>query len=159
MFKCMSMYKRSENILEIQEGRLTRTQSEACSYHNMNEEMLSFTMLIRRFDHLLFMVAIGRMTHFWLLLFLQERSLRMCLVQLMGIITWPVWTWKAKRIRVEVGLDSEKSSFSVGKVTKKSSSSEIAMAKKRIRVGSHCYFFQPISRISRICWIDQDRVD
>lgn len=47
MFKCMSMYKRSENILEIQEGRLTRTQSEACSYHNMNEEMLSFTMLIR----------------------------------------------------------------------------------------------------------------
>ncbi|XP_059099729.1 uncharacterized protein LOC131893644 [Tigriopus californicus] len=47
MFKCMSLYKRSENILEIQEGRLTRTLPEACTYHNMNEEMLSFTMLIR----------------------------------------------------------------------------------------------------------------
>ena len=48
MFKCLSLYKRSDNILELQEGRITQYEDEVCSAFNMDEERLPFTTLLSK---------------------------------------------------------------------------------------------------------------
>lgn len=46
MFKCLSIYKRTDDIVEIQEGRPTQYESDACSPYNMDETVLPFTTLL-----------------------------------------------------------------------------------------------------------------
>ena len=53
MYKCMSIYKRSEDILEIQEGRLQQKISptdDVCSAFNMDEDRMPFTTLLSKYE-------------------------------------------------------------------------------------------------------------
>ena len=53
MFKCMSIYKRSDDVLEVQEGRLQHKLSQTddvCSAFNMDEERMPFTTLLSEYN-------------------------------------------------------------------------------------------------------------
>ena len=47
MFKCMRIFKRTENILEIQEGSPTNFRLAACSPQNFDEKLMIYTTLIK----------------------------------------------------------------------------------------------------------------
>ena len=44
----MAIYKRSEDIIEIQEGKLATEERSACMLHFMNEQFMSFTMILSK---------------------------------------------------------------------------------------------------------------
>lgn len=46
-FKCMTIYRRNEDIIEIQEGKLANDERSACMLHFMNEMFMSYTMLLK----------------------------------------------------------------------------------------------------------------
>ena len=47
MFKCMRIFKRTENILELQEGSPTNYQAAACSPQNFDEKLMIYTTLFK----------------------------------------------------------------------------------------------------------------
>ncbi len=49
-YKCLSLYRRSTDILEIQEGQPTDHPGDACTTLNMVENRLHFTTLLRKQD-------------------------------------------------------------------------------------------------------------
>ncbi len=48
MFKCMMIYRRSGDIIELQEGTISDTAEDACSPGKMNENYLPFTILLSK---------------------------------------------------------------------------------------------------------------
>ena len=46
-YKCFRMLKRTDNILEIQEGATTAYENIACTQHNFDERMMTYTTLFR----------------------------------------------------------------------------------------------------------------
>lgn len=49
-FKCLTIYRRHENIIEIQEGTLADDERSACMRLFMNEKYMTFTTLISKED-------------------------------------------------------------------------------------------------------------
>jgi len=47
MYKCMRMFKRTDDILEIQEGTPTNSASQACSPHYFDEKLMIYLTLFR----------------------------------------------------------------------------------------------------------------
>ena len=45
-YKCINMFGRTEDIIEIQEGNLVDDMDYACSIENMDDDNLPFTTLI-----------------------------------------------------------------------------------------------------------------
>ena len=48
MFKCLKLYRRTEAIFELQEGRLVSDMAEACTDFNVDELRLPFTTLLSK---------------------------------------------------------------------------------------------------------------
>ena len=46
-YKCFRMLKRTDNIVEIQEGATTAYENIACTQHNFDERMMTYTTLFR----------------------------------------------------------------------------------------------------------------
>ena len=46
-YKCFRLLKRTDNILEIQEGSLTDYENTACTQHNFDERLMIYTTLFR----------------------------------------------------------------------------------------------------------------
>ena len=47
-YKCINMFGRTEDIIEIQEGNLVDNMDSACSVENMDDDNLPFTTLISK---------------------------------------------------------------------------------------------------------------
>ena len=47
MFKCLRVFRRTENILEIQEGSPTLYKLAACSQQNFDERLMIYTTLFK----------------------------------------------------------------------------------------------------------------
>ena len=50
-YKCVVFYRRSGDIIEIQEGLPTDIEAEACSPGYMNQDQLPFTSLLSMYEH------------------------------------------------------------------------------------------------------------
>ena len=50
MFKCLRVFRRTENILEIQEGSPTIYRLAACSPQNFDERLMIYTTLFKVMD-------------------------------------------------------------------------------------------------------------
>ena len=52
-YKCVVFYRRSGDIIEIQEGLPTDVEAEACSPGFMNQDQLPFTSLLSKYEYFL----------------------------------------------------------------------------------------------------------
>ena len=90
-YKCINMFGRTEDIIEIQEGNLVDNMDSACSVENMDDDNLPFTTLISKQNiKQFFRVKIQFSIPFQMLKCLQNPA------QMEAITTLQNLVWKAK---------------------------------------------------------------